>query len=214
MAEARTAVAVTASEETQAPDAITSREQLDEALKELGALNGLEASLQAQCDRLVSRIMSRYQAKMVVITRSQQTIPIPERRKQLEEAIEAYCAEHRSELLTGSAKNCKLTHGKISWRKAKDQLVELDGGAWEKHVAAAMKLIAVALKRVKLISGVAAEAILRVKVDPDKTAILQHYNAAQLTTAQLKRLGWRVQPGEESISIEPAAVHVENHAEA
>lgn len=211
MAEARTAAAATASEETQAPEGIHSIEQLDQALRELGEIQGKERQLQADCDREVAAVKSRYQSLMTCAVNGCQQ-PISERRAALERQIEEFCSARRDELLEGSAKSLQLTHGKIGWRKSPATVVELEGGSWAKHIAAAMEAVTTALKRVKLIGSVAAAALLRIKIDLDKKSALQLYTTAQLTAAQLKRLGLAVQDGEEKISIEPAAVNVENHA--
>lgn len=197
--------------EATAPEGIQSIEQLDQALRELGELQGRERQLQVDCDREVAAIKARYQGLMTCAVNGCQQ-PIPERRAALEKQIEEYCSAHRSEILEGKAKSVELTHGKISWRKSPSTVAELEGGTWSKHIAAVMEAVTTAMKRVKVISSVAAASIMRVKIDVDKKAALQLYTTAQLSTAQLRRLGLAVQEGDEKISIEPAAVNVENHA--
>jgi phage host-nuclease inhibitor protein Gam len=194
---------------------INSVAELDAALAELGRIAGLEQQLQAECNAELQRVTSNYQAKMVVFV-DDEAVAFTDRAAALMAQCEAYCVDHRDELLASGGKTRELTHGKIAWHAQKDALELIDTrdkeGWLSKVLGAVVETVTSLLNRTKAVAGISLGQVVKVKYSFDKAEIRKA--AGTLNKRQLASLGFKLVERPEKLTIEPTTALVEQHSSA
>ena len=191
-------------------------DELDTALAELGRLESLRASLQAECDNKVATVTASFQDRMVVVVNDAQQ-PIAARVGELTRQITEYCEAHKAELLgDGDKKSVDLTHGTIGWKAKAKSIVAIEGKAtlWEKCVTAAKALISAVLVRGKAVGSVPMESVMRVKIEFDKVSTMKLLDTAKISPLELRKIGFELSGGDDQFYVKPTALEVANHAAA
>lgn len=110
--------------------------------------------------------------------------PLQAERAELEERVSVFCAANRERLTAGGSKTVAFKTGAVSWRKGRDRVVYEESRL--ARIIAALR--AKGLKR-----------MIRVKEEINKTAIANEPD-------KIKGIaGLRIEPGEETFSIEPTS---------
>lgn len=190
---------------TALPEVITSTEELDQALAVLGDLNAQEQCITAELDQKLAAVRDQYSAAYTVELMSG-PVPMAEVKENLVNAIERYCDDHRSELLTGDKKSVELVHGVIGWRKKPDRVVELELTEEEeaKGILQYCRTLALkALEGAKKIFKCALLDVVRVKTEWNKSEILKRVNDRAITPAQLTKAGLSIERGDDHFYCEP-----------
>ncbi len=154
----------------------TNDDEFHAAIKEVGHLRGQLATLEASMNNELVPIKERFEKGAQ---------PINNQLAVLEAAVEGYAGKHRKKLTEdGKKKTVKLPTGKISW-KARAASVKLVGD------------VADIIARIKGLRSVKAKALLRTKVEIDKSAVIKGREFAETIE------GIEIIEGEETFKIEP-----------
>ncbi|HTN03770.1 MAG TPA: host-nuclease inhibitor Gam family protein [Planctomycetaceae bacterium] len=106
---------------------IASQADLCSAMAELAWIDTRQAELEAECDRQVEAIKSRYQGLMRLAVEGRWDVSFADRQAVLSQAIETYCNEHQSELVKGKGRSREFTHGTVSWKKTPEGVKVVEG---------------------------------------------------------------------------------------
>ncbi|MDP3137009.1 MAG: host-nuclease inhibitor Gam family protein, partial [Burkholderiaceae bacterium] len=106
---------------------IASEADLCSAMAELAWIDTRQAELEAECDRQVEAIKTRYQGLMRLVVEGRWDVSFADRQAVLSQAIEAYCNEHQGELVKGKGRSREFTHGTVSWKKTPEGVKVAEG---------------------------------------------------------------------------------------
>lgn len=163
---------------TPRPPIVTNRDQAAQVLARLGTLQ-----------REINRRRLEMQTSIAAITAEMEelTAPLKTEEELAEEALRAWFAAHRDELLTGKSKTLTLSSGTIAAKAGAEKLTVQDGVTDDQLVTLLLK------RRLK--------AFVRVKQEPDKAGLK---TALRADPALGKRLPFlSLVRGDETITLSP-----------
>ena len=203
---------------------IVSEADLDRAMAEAAWLEARQAELQAECDRQMKAIQSRFQDQMQLVVDGQWLVSFADRHAVLAAAIEAYCNEHQAELVTGKGRCRDMTHGTLSWKKTPegvktaegrkpDELVEefIDEHALRPRLHAMLESISVCGELGNPDHRTAAD-FFDVSLALSLTRAKLAFKAGRLTQEHLDRVGLVWDRGADKFSFKPSRVVVKTEA--
>lgn len=198
------------------PLAIQSRAQADLALREIGEINALEASLKKRCDAAINAVVTHWAPKMVVRV-GDADMPFKERREALEQDLKAFVLATHQELFGEGKKSIELNHGTLGMCPSQPAVLTLEGvtenQALERISGAFMTRIRKLLQSARLGFGKANAFVLRLKAELDKRGILTKYKEGAITDAQLAKVGLRVRASEDAFYYEANEAQVEKQSD-
>lgn len=200
---------------------INSESELDAALQEWGTLKARLDTISNTTNELIEACKRRGQEAAVCKVDDLVEMPIPARITELETACYTFAKANVATLIPNpkKVKSRELTHGAVGLAKKRNSVVEIAEGGDEVRAGILKRLITVVincLKRVKLIPECAIKAaqLFNVKIEVNKTSVLDLFGKQQITDEQLATLGYKVDGGYDVLWIEPTAVKVTPHAGA
>lgn len=107
--------------------AIASEADLCLAMSESAWIETRQAELEAECNRQVEAIKTKFQSRMRLAVEGKWDCSFDDRQAVLLQAIECYCNEHQAELVTGKGRSRKFTHGTVSWKKTPEGVSIAEG---------------------------------------------------------------------------------------
>jgi len=183
---------------------ITSRQELDDALAELSAIDTRKRKLAAELKKSIEHAKNGCEAlQLVKVGRS--TVSFSDRSKELQAAVEAYCNAHRDELLEAGKKSLELTHATISWRQLPKSIGFVDG-VDEAAVLAKFeqrslsKIVRACLATIAWISTNLGQ-FLSVSFSLDKKRILQGVTDGTITDEDLAEAGLVISGGDDKFGL-------------
>lgn len=191
----------------------TSKADVDRILLELAWLEDVEKRADLDCKTDIDFAKTTCDARKVVDVDGER-VPIGERRQALEAAALEYCDAHFAELLDGvRGKTCKLTHGKVSWKKSRAALGLTDGteeddvvgivDEYANHEAGLAGNLLRHLQKIKITDKLTAAMLCKVSVKLDRTAVWKAYQAGAINAEDLQAVLLLVVPGEEYVHLAP-----------
>lgn len=187
------------------PPRIESIESLELALAELCRIDALEKHLAARVDDAIARERQAGAELMVVDVGEKEALAIAEWRSQLEAAIEKYAKRNKDELLEEGKKSREFNHATLKWTKQKPSLKPLGdftAAGNPKPLDKVITFLREALGRCADLVGAFAARFLDVKVAYRKTELLKAMRDKELTAAELRKIGYELDEGEDAFSIE------------
>lgn len=185
--------------------AISSREDLETAVSELAAINTREKNLDTELEKEVQHCKEQC-AKLKRLKVGRSEMAFADRTKFLQDAVAAYCEEHREELLASEdGKTIGLTHGAISWRASR-QSIGFAEGVTERDVIAkfeSRKITSRILTLIDSVSWFGAKLVwfIKIKITLDKTTILKVIQNKSMPVKALEEAGLILTGGEDVLSI-------------
>lgn len=179
--------------------------QVDDALREMGALDATKAQVKRDLDQAIAAAKDEARKKLLTDTADGQ-LPLDDWRARLETAVAAYCEKNRAKLLDGDAKSRKLTHGAIGWRMGQDSIEALEGEldtVVEEFREKVLPKLIETLDGLK-IHGVSASLFLQVDAAFNLSGLLQAIDQKRVSPAEVAKLGLQVRPAEDRFYCTPA----------
>jgi phage host-nuclease inhibitor protein Gam len=187
--------------------AISSLDEADRTLAELGRLDALEAKASADCDRLIAQAKERCAAALVVEVDGVE-VAIATRRDQLRDGLRVWADANRADLLEDGKKSRKLNHGEIGWRMQRDKLGAVPGGTIAGNATVLDQVIAHlqrACDRFKLFAA-GTLRFIKIQVSFDRTALLSAHARGEVSAKELKAAGYELVAGDDEFYATPAKV--------
>ena len=197
------------------PARIQSRDQADEALRELGEMDRIEAAAVARCNQAIEPIRLECEGRLYREVDGV-SVKFADRRVALQQDLEAFAVSNRKTLFD-EKKSIDLNHGTIGFRLSKPsiEVVEADeegqASVWNGVKERIVKALIKALCALRLGVGKVSAALINVSVAPNKTAALARLKAQEVTEAQLEKIGLRYVPAEDRFFCEPKAELIGSH---
>jgi hypothetical protein len=195
-------------------EAIRSLEAADFALSEIGRLQAIEKQIQAECDRELGLVRGKHKERMVVVVDGER-MTLADRRTQIEAALEKFATKSRAEILEGGLKSKALNHGTVGWRSSARKLVACEGGA-PKTLGIVLDTIVDILRKtiggLKLLFDAGDGRFLDVQITFKKDAMLDAFERKEITKAELRKVGLRVQEPVDTFYVKAKALEVSSQS--
>ncbi|MDE2101862.1 MAG: host-nuclease inhibitor Gam family protein [Patescibacteria group bacterium] len=195
------------------PPKISSLEELDQVLAELGRMERVGSRVNDELASAVAACTSLANGKLVVQP-GDALVPIPFAawKEQLETAAEKWATRNREEILLEGRKSRKLNHGKFGFREAGGDLVAIedfpDSGN-PKILDGLLKLLRQSLlKLANFVDGGAR--FIEVKLSWRKKDLLKAYNDQEVTLSVVRKAGFEVSDEFDKFFLTPDSKAVES----
>lgn len=188
-------------------------------LQELAWLKAIETQIAGESNREITAVKARHEERMIVPV-GRKEVAIVDRAKTLAEAIEAYCLEHRDELLTGDLKSREFSHGEIGFRKKPASLDYVEGKTesglleWAEKESGIVSKVAAAIAKIPLVGKLLGGLFFDVKLSLNKSRVKRAREQGQITDQQLRAMGLRYDPGQESFFLRVGEYVTQREADA
>lgn len=185
---------------------VNSRDELDQALAALAELNAKETKINATLNHKLAEVRESYKDKFKVPVDGGEA-ELQDVRSTIVSAITTYCEEHRDQLLVDGKKSIELTHGKIGWRKGKDEVAELPQTEAEAAKGVLVYVLGVCQTALhglkKIFTKLPLLDVIRIDIKWDKQQLLKRFDDKQITDSQLTKAGLSITRGVDKFYCEP-----------
>ena len=177
---------------------------VEQGLRELGTIDAKTSVLNKACTKKVKEVKQEFAVRMVTAAGE----PLDAAEKRITAALMAWAAANRPFICSDGRKSVELNNGKIGFRASPASI----GCADEATTTELLSKQVLGMLRASLASwqlegvGVPASTLLRVKVELDKDAILEAWQAEQIITEQLAAVGLAIVPRHDQVVVSPLAV--------
>lgn len=161
-----------------------SDDDVDRGLLEMSWLGSLVATAQAECEREIEAAKEKFKQRTKVKIGGVE-FAAADRLSEVEDAVAAYCRNHREELLPDGKKSRKFPHGNIAWKQNPLKLLFREG----KDLASLLKKIDASVAGGETLLEFRTRQMTRVKVtDKLTSADLIDFGKPRLNAIRLKEL--------------------------